>query len=331
MLIEVDDADWADIDAPPLPFEEHWLPQRPLAGKRKHGGYYRTTRERALTMPYIESNPTALRSLVITDHDGGRADEIVQLCGLPTPSWISLNPLTRDGHIGYVLDKPVCLTNAAVRRPVNLLAAIEAGLNDVLGGDAAYGRRITKNPRHSDHMTLLGPDWAVYRMQDLAEPLRQLKALPKWKGVQDRRRKLARTDIGRNVELFDVTRSWAYRHRGDFTEIDPWRTACDDYAWDRNVELITPNFLRGPLEAGEVRQIARSVSGWTWKHIKRTFSEEQTRRGRRTAEKAGPEEMSRRGRLGGQTMTDKRRTAIAETNRRRSIDRAALLAAALEG
>lgn len=324
MRTEVEDVDWIDVDSPPLPFEEHWLPQRPLAGKAKSGGYYRTTRERALTLPYIESNPKALRSLVITDHDGGRADEIVGVCGLPQPSYISLNPHTRDGHIVYVLAKPVCLTDAARRRPVNKLAAIEAGLNDVLAGDVAYGGRITKNPRHADHLTLFGPDWAVYQMDDLAEPLRALKALPTWKTVKERRSRLQTTDVGRNVELFECTRRWAYPRRGDFTDLSRWQSAVDDYAWDRNVELITDSFTKGPLDAGEVSQIARSISTWTWRRIKRSFSEEQARRGRLGGLKTSREELSRRGKI----ITEARR----EANRARAtkFDMDAIIAAALE-
>lgn len=85
-----------------------------------------------------------LQSLIITDYDGGMADE---LPGLPSPSWTALTPHTRSGHIVYVLGAPVCLSNAAHRRPVNLLARIEAGLTKVLGGDPAFAGRITKTPQ----------------------------------------------------------------------------------------------------------------------------------------------------------------------------------------
>lgn len=311
MQIEVDD--WLDdVDTPPLPFEDHWLPKRPLAGKSKHGGYYRMSRERALEHPYIEANPKALRSLVITDHDGGRADEIVGLLDLPTPSYVALNPHTKDGHIVYALSTPVILTDAARCRPVNLLARIESGLNDVLGGDVAYGGRTTKNPRHREHMTLFGPEYAVYSLKDLAGPLERLNALPKWVGAKERRQKLATSETGWNVELFEVARKWAYPHRGDYTELSPWEKAVDDYAWDRNVDLIGPSFSKGPIQAGEVRQIARSIARWTWRHIKRSFSEEQARRGQR----------------GGLVMTDAKR----EANRLRATkyDMDAIIAAALE-
>jgi hypothetical protein len=308
--MEIGVEDWIDVDAPPLPFEAHWLPRRPLAGKSKHGGYYRMSRERALELPYIEANPLVMKSLVVTDHDGGRADEIVSLAGLPVPSYISMNRHTNDGHIVYVLADPVCLTDAARRRPVNTLARIESGLNDVLGGDVAYGGRTTKNPRHAEHLTLFGPEYAVYSLKDLAGPLDRLGALPKWEGTKERRRKLETSATGRNVELFETTRKWSYPRRGDYDKLSPWERAVDDYAWDRNIDLIGPGFAKGPMEAGEVHQIARSIARWTWRRITRTLSEEQARRGR----------------LGGLVMTDAKR----EANRIRAtkIDHAALLEAA---
>lgn len=279
MWTEVEE--WDDVDTLPLPFEEFWLPKRPLAGKTKHGGYYRTTRERALRMPYIESNPLCMRSLVITDHDGGRAEEIAGVCGLPVPSYIALNPFTKSGHIVYALEAPVCLTDAARRGPVNLLSRIEAGLNDVLDGDVAFGARTTKNPRHAEHLTLWGPSYAAYKLADLAGPLAELKALPKWSGTCERRKKLANSGTGRNVDLFDTTRRWSYRRRGDFTELGVWEQTVHDHAWDRNIDTIGPAYSKGPLEDAEVFQLARSIARWTWRNIKRTFSEEQARRGQR--------------------------------------------------
>ena len=331
MQIEVDE--WEpDADALPLDFERHWRPRRPYAGRAKSGGYYRTTRERALTLPYVESNPKALTSLVITDHDGGRADEIAALCGLPQPSWVSLNRFTRDGHIGYALAQPVILTDAARRAPVNLLARIESGLNTALAGDVAYGRRFTKNPTHVDHMTLWGPEHAVYSLKDLADPLDRLGALPKWNGVRERREKLRTSGTGRNVDLFDLLRKWSYRHVRDHQSLSAWTAVCHDYAWDRNVDIIATAYTQGAMLDGEVRQIARSVSAWTWRNILRTFSEEQARRGRlgalATTAKLDTEQRSDRARKGGQAKTDAKREAARRNATK--YDRNAIFAAAIK-
>ena len=83
-------------------FADHWLPQAPLAAERKDGAYRRLSREHALQLPYIETNPLCLQSIVVTDHDGSEADQVADLAGLPQPSWVTLNPHTRSGHSGLV-------------------------------------------------------------------------------------------------------------------------------------------------------------------------------------------------------------------------------------
>ena len=288
-------------------FESMWLPGAPLASESKTGTYRRTSRERALGMPYVEANPTCLQSLIITDHDGGDADQLPDRLGLPRPTYTALNPHTRSGHIVYGLGSPVCLTDAASRRPVNLLARIEAGLVDVLGGDTSYGGRITKNPCSEQHLPLWGPDTAVYGLRELARALDDLGALPRY----DRDRStLVRSAVGRNVGLFDLTRKWAYRRRGDYTDRTEWEEVVYAYAWDRNLTVIADEFSRGPMSEVEVTHLARSIGRWTWRNITRTFEEEQRRRGRK----------------GGQVMTDKKR----EANRVRATkyDHAAMLEAA---
>ncbi|WP_280505574.1 replication initiation protein [Nocardia farcinica] len=330
------EADWdleGDLWTLPFEFEQHWRPRRPLAAQRKTGGYYRTSRERALTMPYVESNPLALTSLVITDHDGGRADEIAALCGLPVPSWIALNPFTRDGHIAYALKTPVILTDPARRGPVHLLARVEAGLNNVLAGDVAYAHRTTKNPTHTEHMTLWGPEHAVYDLRDLWQPIEALGALPKYSTTKERRKALASSGTGRNVDLFDLVRSWSYRRRGDYDDWATWRQLVDDHAWDRNIDVIGPAYTKGPMDAREVSGIARSISTWTWRRIKRSFSEEQARRGtnggKATAARMSQEERRQRASKAGKTITEVRR----EANRRRAakFDMDAIIAAGMEG
>lgn len=67
-------------------FTEHWLPEKPLCSNKKNGSYKRQSRARALEHAYIETNPLAMQSLIVTDHDGADADFIADLAGLPQPS-----------------------------------------------------------------------------------------------------------------------------------------------------------------------------------------------------------------------------------------------------
>lgn len=250
-------------------FTQHWLPRAPRAGDVKGSRPWsaRKTRDVALTLPYIEANPSAVRSLIVTDHDGADADLIAALKGLPTPSYVAMNPHTRAGHIVYALDAPVCLTDAARRRPINLLARVESGLTTVLDGDLAYGTgtssQLTKNPFHHDHLPLWADAGTAYGLRDLAAALDTIGALPR---PGEPRKVLTNSLVGRNVALFDLTRQWAYRAWRRYAhDQDEWDAVTHAYAWDRNLAVIGTEFTRGPLDDTEVTHLARSVSRWTWR------------------------------------------------------------------
>ena len=286
-------------------FEGSWLPRAPLAGAAKEGPYWRTSRQGALLLPYVEANPRALQSLIVTDVDSGDADELAGLLGLPAPSYIALNPHTRCGHVVYGLAHPVCLTDSANRRPVNLLARVETGLTTILGGDAAYGGRITKNPRHPEHTTLWGDFDNLYPLRALAAALAGLGALPRY----DDRRAVQVSAAGRNCALFDLTRKWAYRRRGHYTDPTEWQEVVHAYAWDRNLTVIADNFAKGPMHPGEVTHLARSIARWTWRNI----TPEQTRRNR--AQWATPENQKRRSHKAAEQRRIDRQRVFTEDNR----------------
>ncbi|MBF0809382.1 hypothetical protein E4U03_12325 [Rothia nasimurium] len=245
-------------------FEQHWLPAKPLCSDRKDGAYKRRTRAKALEHAYIETNPLAMQSLIVTDHDGADADWQADLVGLPQPSWVAMNSETRSGHIVYALKSPVCLTDAAHRAPVNLLARVEQGLTDVLGGDIGYGGRITKNPIHRAHMPLWGDVEALYGLRDLAKALGDIGALPEpHRSAQT----VLGSAVGRNVALFNLTRQWAYRARLRYTDYAEWAETVYAFASMKNVSVIADEFSRGPMSENEVAQIAKSIAGWVWRNI----------------------------------------------------------------
>ena len=244
-------------------FDAAWLPHAPLAGE-KTGPKHRMAREHALTLPYIEANPLCLRSLVVVDRDASDADQIADLLGLPEPSWVALNPYTTAGHVVFALKSPVCMTDAARRAPVNKLARIEQGLTDVLGGDVAYGGRITKNPHHRSHQALWGTQEASYSLQELSDALQGLGALPD--PSQDSQT-LRDSSTGRNVALFDLTRQWAYSARERYSDRTEWEEVVEAYAWNKNQSWICDQFSKGPMSRTEVHHLAQSISRWVWRNI----------------------------------------------------------------
>lgn len=98
-------------------FASAWLPERPWVTDPKGHPTWRTSRESALLLPYIEANATGvMQPLIVTDRDLPDADLIAERLGQPAaPSYASLNAHTTAGHIVYVLKDPVCLTDAARR------------------------------------------------------------------------------------------------------------------------------------------------------------------------------------------------------------------------
>lgn len=284
-------------------FPGWWLPKKPLAASSKTGPYQHMRRSKALELPYIESNPLVMRSLVITDRDAAGADWQADLSGLPEPSYVALNPHTTAGHIVYALKDPVCLTDAARRRPVNLLARIEHGMNTVLGGDASYGGRITKNPLNAEHITLWGE--ALYGLRDLAKALDEIKALP---STGNPRKTVTTSAIGRNVSLFDITRRWSYDaiRKGNYWHgaMSEWERAVRTHAHEVNETIIGNDFTCGPLSFPEVHSVSRSIARWVWRNFSpEAFSEMQAARGRMQSK----EDRAR----GAAALNEKRRTKRA--------------------
>lgn len=261
-------------------FAASWNPSRPLAGSTKDGGKWHTTRTRALTLPYIETNAPCLQSLIVTDVDATDVDRLPEMVGLPAASWAVRRDDSGTGHIGYALTAPVCLTDAGRRRPVNLLARIEVGLRDVLGGDVGYAGRFTKNPitPPAGQATLWGEEFPTFQLRDLAASLDQLHALPHWRDPAPRQA----SGVGRNVDVFDRTRTWAYRAiRRYWTDgFDTWAEIVHDQATIRNEALEHEN--RHPLPTVEVAHLARSIARWTWRRFTpETWKARQTTLGRK--------------------------------------------------
>jgi hypothetical protein len=281
------DGQWAmDVLLPYKPYATNYLPD----------GQHRMAREEALEMRYIEHSPHALLGSIVIDcdHPDTALRAFERPKNHPDPSWVAQSPSGR-GHIGWFLKSPVCKSDSARLKPLRYAQRVEAGLRIEVGGDPAYGGRLTKNPIHEDWETLYGPA----RPYDLSELL--TPSTPR----QMPRRPQKASGLGRNVTMFDTARKWAYpmwwHHRSGTAEA--WEQLVLDYCRHEVNDLFAY-----PLPFSEVHATARSIGRWIW----RNFSEERFR-----------ELQSSRAKI----MTDKRRQAIADSNRRRAIDRSMVLAA----
>ena len=237
------------------------LPQRPYCTDDTSSGLLIRPQATALAYRHIQYNPPPHVASLVFDLDKPDSYHAWQDAGLPAPHWISVNRTNGHAHIGYMLATPVARTSAARQKPLRYLAAIEHVLAKRLGADMGYSGLITKNPTHSDWLTV----WhqiEPYSLDYLAEfcPDADLAAY-------SRRSRKEVGGLGRNVTVFDNVREWAYssvraywRPNGYEAWADAVRSACESAnAFGRE--------QGGPLPVSEIKATAKSIARWVWRNL----------------------------------------------------------------
>jgi hypothetical protein len=232
-------------------------------------------REIALRRRYLQLNGPAAYTWLHFDVDRPGAREAIEFGDAPLPTIITTNPATRHAHVAYLLRAPVTAFAGSRESPMHYLAAVERGLRRRLGADPAYNALITQNPLHPEWDT----DWlGCYALDELAVALSRAD-------MQPERRREHEFGLGRNCQIFDETREWAYRPRavlafkraGGITK-EAWRERC------RQVAAAHNSVFPVPLPTSEVRSIGKSVADWTWRKFSdAAFSRIQGWRGQRRA------------------------------------------------
>lgn len=247
---------------------EAHAPRRPYCGDFKNYSRIRP-KVTALRERYLQLNPPAHRAWLILDIDRKRAALAWEEANLPPPTYVAVNPENGHAHLGYALASPVCTSDAARIKPMRYLAAIERAYMVAARTDFAFHSPVAKNPLHP-HWKLWEPANApVYELGYLAEFADlSTRLLPVPEGV------------GRNCELFEKLRMWAYRAVREFWRPDGLRIWAE--AVRRQAEAL--NTYLKPLSNSEVAGIARSVARYVWRRFSPAdFHELQAERGRRGA------------------------------------------------
>jgi hypothetical protein len=239
----------------------------------------------AIKHRYIQPNTPRMVHQLVFDVDRPDGVEAWYTANLPPPSLIIQNIANGHCHYIYQLSTPVSKSAASRRKPIQWLAALENGMIERIGADIAYSGQLCKTPNHSAWRTLEPCHAAIYDLHELAEcvdtsPANIAKINKKRKGI--------RVGLGRNIELFDTARYWAYEWVADYRAaktIDQWHAAALH-------QCESLNTFATPLPACEVRAIARSIARWTWnKYTGRLsneeFSKRQSARGKKGKGKSG--------------------------------------------
>lgn len=248
------------------------LPDKPYCSNELSNGLLIRNKNKALEMLYLQANQPAIQTCLLFDLDEDNAFYKFEDAGLPIPTFITKSPLSGRCHYGYMLKAGVCKTQHARLKPLKFAAAVESGIANKLSSDHGYSGLITKNPLNA-HWS---PFWSgadLYELDYLADfvELETPKTAGKAKGY----------GLGRNVNLFDDLRAYAYRSVLKFKQknsYDAWELDLLRIAEGLNSHCNALN----PLPHNEIKATARSVSRWTWKNFdSATFSEIQASRGRK--------------------------------------------------
>lgn len=250
------------------------VPRKPYNTDDLSAGLTIRAAQQALKSRYIQANgPTHKYWLVFdVDRPGATLDWYDRHA--PAPNIIATNPKNGHAHFIYGLEIPVRTAPDGSSAALRYAAAVEHALQQKLGADASYSGLICKNPLH--------PYWKVscweqnlYTLDWLADYVdlsayNGTKALPNY-------------GLGRNCNLFDSVRKWAYKAiRQGWPDHDQWLEAVKTRAHGYNARFADP------LPASEVEQTAKSIAKWTHRNISSAgFSAWQAAQGAKGGKRSG--------------------------------------------
>jgi len=254
------------------------LPKRPYCTDDfAHGLIYCRSSD-ALQKRYIQPNKPNERLWLMYDVDRATSpDELTDDLGLPPPNLFIQNPANQHAHVLYSLEVPVHMNDHSSYKAIKFAGAVDCGLSVSMGADAAYVGLITKNPLHKD--------WRTIQCAPMPYDLPELSDFVDLDLFKDRRVNLPEVGLGRNVNLFNRTRKWAYRARNNgWPDFKTWHEAVlMQTAGYNNTKYFTEETTRSELPHNEVRATANSIAKWTWHNFStQDFSAIQAARGRKS-------------------------------------------------
>ncbi|MBQ9895869.1 MAG: replication initiation protein [Synergistaceae bacterium] len=244
------------------------LPYRPYCSDRLERGLMIRPLKDALPHKYIELNPPHLVKFITFDIDYECWPYVSDDVFLPRPLFFVGNRENGHAHLIYALRTPVLKTSMAYIKPLKYLQAITEAYCERLRADPMYSGLISKNP-WSDHWRVVQTCDMIYDMEFLADAVhRELSRKPTKKPVE------YIAGLGRNCWIFEHVRVWAYRAIRKFWGNNHlgagWYDAVEYKCLEENAKFSSP------LDMREIRDIAKSISRWTERHLSlEGFSERQ--------------------------------------------------------
>lgn len=205
----------------------------------------------AVGRQYLGLSNDRFVNAVIIDCDHADATRW-RTCRLPPPTWIAVTPESGRHHLVWLLARPVYKGPGAALGPLRYLARVVSAMTYELGGDEGYAGALTKNPWHPRWHVIL-PGGCPVELGDLYRAICCAPNRPR-----QRQHGEVRFGIGRNVELFDRLRYWAYANKRRHGDRRSWGQAVAAQA-----AAINQSFA-SPLPPNELGWTVQSVANWVW-------------------------------------------------------------------
>lgn len=239
---------------------ESLLPEKPYYCDET-GALRIAGRDLARYAAHIQFNGPTHKSWLVFDIDRADTYDLLQDPHIPSPNILPINPANGRGHAYYLIETPVRTALDGSSHAQRYCEAIERALCKRLGADAAYSGLIAKNPLHPHWYTLQLRE-KPYTLSELADWFTREELNAPWEPLD-------LEDDGterRNVITFEKLRMWSYRAIQQLDHADGyerWYSAV----FQRCTAIQQP-FSKGPLPASEIKAVAKSVAGWTYKRFR---------------------------------------------------------------
>lgn len=235
-------------------------------------GTYRKPKEKALNKKYIGYNNNYFINGFVFDIDHENAVFEAYDSGLPKPNIIIQNVANGHAHLLYALKAPVCKTDNGKVKPLKLASLIQTGFTNRLKADRAYADVLMKNPINEAEWRTIWGNVEAYDLSYLSEFIPDNITTEK---------RLPSIGLGRNVNLFEDLRHYAYRSVLKFksnNNYEQWEKELILKADGLNTFCNSSNLL----SYNEIKATAKSVAKWTWRNFnKEQFSFIQSCRGKK--------------------------------------------------
>lgn len=242
---------------------ENCLPTYPYCTNDFTYGIKTRPAEIAKRYRLIQCNKKTDLKWIVLDVDRPTAHFDWQERAVPSPNFTVMNPKNGHCHYIYGLETPVYLQMEANQNPMRYAASVDIALTHKLEADLNYSKLIAKNPLH--------PYWTTTCWREKTYTLDELADYLDLSAYQDKRKRLPEIGLGRNCNLFDQTRFFAYREIRkpnqnylfeEFYSLDDFIERCKLYA-------IHHNTFEVPLSVRECETIGLSVGKWVFKKMNR--------------------------------------------------------------